>query len=163
MADIKCACEGLKKLSKALDVYVLFDAGISSYKSKAKESAMELHEHIRRQANKAGNEALRASVQPLLDKEQQSINNIDHGLGGPMEALDRVRDDIHKSDDVKQLLVCGGPYKNADDLDDTAKVVKIVMEMMAAEGPPYLTIRELANQAKQPLDALVGQLQCDAM
>jgi len=168
MADRNCTCTGLNLLRELFNTYILYDSG-KPYKYEAQTVLNALHDHIDRQANKPGNEPLYKKVEYILQVEKDGIKAVSKGKESPMgdSGLDRLRDDIHKYDDMKQLLVCGGPY-TSDGLEDTAKVVKIVMDIMADPNPEmgsdgnlvYPSVGELAERARKPLDGLVAHLEC---
>ncbi|KKK67018.1 hypothetical protein LCGC14_2958250 [marine sediment metagenome] len=70
----------------------------------------------------------------LLEEMRASVNLYNFG-GSGTSAEEVVRNLIHSNHELKQLMVCGPPYKDRESLSETAKVLVEVFETLENEGP----------------------------
>lgn len=155
--DRVCSCKGINMLREMMEVYAAFLAGDPSHNNRMRILSRRMYDHIDEQAKKPGNEALLNQAQPYLDKEKKILNAVKFGDAQPWQAMETVRDDIHKSDALKQLFVCGGPFPRAEDMSNEAQIVKVAMEILADPAGEY---ENPPQAAKIPLDELAKTLEC---
>lgn len=153
MSDQACKCHGIKLLMDLMDEYALWDEN-KPYMDKTRATVMDLHRHIKTQAKAPGNEAILEKVKDRLAKQENDVANVRFGAD-PMMALDHLRDDIHQSDEIRQLVVCGAPTESPD--ENGATLVGIVFELLATpEDEPgrksgEISVADAARAAKEPL------------
>ncbi len=130
MAKESCECKGLNLFTEIVTTTLdlVNTPGKKVVFERALKVAQNSYNHLLEQANKPENELMFAEVTGLFDKMRKEI-----GDGHGMYALERVRDCIHKSPALQQLMACGGPYKIPEDRTEAALTIDKVSNLMAGD------------------------------
>jgi AraC-like DNA-binding protein len=118
-----CECKGIRLFTRVVDITLdslESPPGDPLISKRAYDTAKETYEHILNQANQSKNKAMRKQASKILDTMRSGLAN--YAQQGVL-ALEVVRDSIHKSPVLQQLLVCGGPYKSEEKRKEAAKTI----------------------------------------
>jgi hypothetical protein len=120
-----CECQGIRLFRQVVDKTfgALYSPGDPWVSKTALEVATNTYNHLFTQANKPGNMTLHNEAMEQFDAMRNGFGKFqDKGV----LALEVVRDAIHKSPALQQLLVCGGPGKRKASADIIGKVCEML-------------------------------------
>jgi hypothetical protein len=149
MAIETCECKGIRLFTDI--VKMTFEAAYSQPGDKyvsdqALTVAQSTYDHLMEQANKPENKSMLAEAQSHLDIMRKGFGS--YQAQGVL-ALEVVRDHIHKSPALQQLLVCGGPFDNPDERRDAAKAVGKACNMLVDDDTMDDVLPELTKLSQK--------------
>jgi hypothetical protein len=148
----------LPEKSEAKAAYKRKVLGNRDLQRKVRKLGPEIYHHIRQQTEIGGNEPLTRAVKRPLENMQKQANilNFDKDTFSLADYDLNIRDALHKHDELKQLMVCGGPYEGEENLEDGAKMMKVIFEILADPDGVGYTLED----ALVPLKEFTGALGC---
>lgn len=155
----KCACEGLELLKDMADAYQLFMDGDPNHEDLMKILSSRIYVHIKEQASLPANKALRKIAEPRLEKQDEAIKSIyndDEPIMSVVQTMELVRDDLHKTDALRRLLLCQNGKTNVQ-IDKADELLKTALDSLGTV-PPYQ--EDTPADSKRHLDKIMKYLTC---
>jgi len=110
--------------------------------------------HLETQFRESGLPEKQAPYYSQLMGINTALRRYDSGEDSGILAMEVVRDTLHKSPELKQLMAYGTPLKDKDALTNTAKVLSDVFETMAG------TSKNPTEDARALLDTQYKKVSC---
>lgn len=115
------------------------------FEEQAIDVCQKIHQHLLEQATILDNQIIcdysdahGKTVKERLNRQTKDLEEVSSSKMLGMIALGNIRIDVSHSDGLKQLLVCGGPFKG--EINDTAKMVGFALKLTS--GSAYEDIEE---------------------
>lgn len=115
-------------------------------------AAKTIVSHLESEFEKSGLTEKQAPYYSQLVGMRTALNRFDSFEESGLNTMEVVRDTLHKSDELKQLMACGTPYKEKSSLTDTAKVLAEVFDTMSGKSKnPFEDARVLLDKQSKKL------------
>ncbi len=127
MEGRECECRAINlmiELAEAMDALIEEAPGRDD---KLGRVAKNILRHLDNQFETSAYTERQEPYYGLLEEMRAKVSLYNYG-GSGVDAQEMVRNRIHENDELKQLMVCGSPYRNKESLTETAKVVGEVLE-----------------------------------
>lgn len=122
-----CECYAIRLLRNMTEAYDYWGKNPERGQKVLAEAARPIIFHLRDEFKEGEYTEKQEPYNKLLEEMRSALSLYDSGKGSGVDAMEWVRDNIHKSDELKQLMVCGDPFKNKETLTETAKVISDVL------------------------------------
>lgn len=141
-----CQCKGVRLFTEIVDLTNDVVASPVDFMpvihQKARILAQATYDHLMDEAYKPENKVMHGEVNHLLEKVRTAIG----GESG-IHAMETVRDAIHKSMALQQLLVCGGPYDIPENRTEAAKTIGKACNIIAeTDDDVHPILQELSKK-----------------
>lgn len=156
MTDRKCLCTGIR-LTRLVVEHTDNPALPGALKD-----AEKIYQHLLEEVDKPENIHLKKQLQKDFDDMRGDLLQDSFTEHPGVLAMERVRDKIHKSPELKHLLVCGNSFEDKKELKQVTGILEMVWTIMAEAGEkssPY----EDVSEAYGPLDDLAKHYECDKL
>jgi pyruvate,water dikinase len=132
-----------------MDAYEMYSNDDQNYQHKMAQLAPAIYRHLRTEydTGKYTNRDIDKSFTLMEDY----LERLDRGTVSPIQAMEIVRNEIHKNDVLKQIAVCGGTFTDSDNMATTAQVLKVALQLLADDTP---------QSAREPLEQFYAGLDC---
>ncbi len=150
----KCECYAIRLLDHMTEAYIYWSSNIERGKKVLAEAARPILFHLTDEFKEGEYEEKQEPYYTLLEEMRAALTRYDSGKGSGSDVMEWVRDNLHKSDELKQLMVCGPRYKDKESLTETAKVLVEVLDTMAGMS------NTPAEDARSILDKQYEKLSC---
>lgn len=127
----KCECYAIRLFDQMFEAYEYFLKSPERGKKVLGEAARPIIFHLNDEFKEGEFTEKQEPYNTLLEEMSSALSRYDSGEGSGLDAMEWVRDTIHKSDELKQLMVCGTPYTDKEGLSETAKVLTEVLNTMS--------------------------------
>lgn len=153
MTDNSCTCRGIEfaqKIVQYTDNPAL---------PEPVQVAQEIFNHLEEQSNRPANSHLKEQVKKDFEDIRFELMRTATGQG-VMPPVDRIRDKIHKSDALKELLICGDTM-GKQERKNTVAILAKVWEILAHNGEANTEYEyNEALDALEPLNDLAAHFEC---
>lgn len=147
----KCECYAIRLFDHMIEAYVYWDRNPERGKKMLAEAARPIISHLKHEFKEGEYAEKQEPYFTLLEEMRSALSRYDSGEGSGIEAMEWVRNRIHTNDELKQLMVCGDPFKNKESLTETATVLSSMFNAMEDTTP---------EEAKSILDKQYEKLSC---
>lgn len=152
----ECACRAFALVDRLLDSTMLYLSKPDEASHNMQSTAVELLAMMQEEFKKKRYDGVRRSLEPTFDKMQKAVNLGRYGSAEHrMLAAETVRNELHLSDALKQLLTCGPVlHEQHPNLSKNAGVLKVVFSLCDAAD---------AEDAREPLAAHFQAITCGVL
>ena len=151
MEGKECECEALRLIRAMIKAYDTWGESPSTGEKVLALIASDIKKHLSLQLYYGGYPEKQQPYYSQMMGIRTALKRYDSGEDDGVSAMEVVRDTLHKSDELKQLMVCGPPYTNKESLTETAKVL--------AEGLNTMS-ESTTKGARSILDKQYEKLEC---
>jgi pyruvate,water dikinase len=149
VTDKQCLCVGIR-LARNIVEYTdnpALPGGL--------QSAQAIYDHLLLQANKPHNLKVKQELTKDFEDMRTELMKDKGALHPGVLSLNVIRDKIHKSPELKSLLICGESFSDKQERDNVLKILEKTWEIMAESDD--------TSEAYGPLDDLAKHYGCDSL
>ena len=154
MERVKCECYAIRLFRTMTEAYDYWDKSPERAQKNLAHNARTILSHLDTQFKESG---LPEKQEPYFKHfigMRTALKRFDAGEESGMDTMEIVRDTIHKSDELKQLMTCGEPYVDKNSLSETARVLAEVLDTMGGMS------NDPMEDARSFLDKQYEKLSC---
>ena len=153
MEGKECECEALRLVRAMTKAYDTWEKSPDTGGKVLALIAEDMRKHLSLQLYYGGYPEKQEPYHSLLVEMRAAQKSYESGeLSGAM-TMEVVRDTLHKSDELKQLMVCGPHYKGKESLTDTAKLLAEVFPTMSGiSNSPAADARAIIDKQSKKLE-----------
>ena len=147
----KCECYAIRLLDHMVEAYQYWGRNPERGVKVLAEAARPILSHLNTEFEKGGYSEKQEPYTTLLKEMGSALSRYDSGEDSGITVMEWVRNRIHANDELKQLMVCGDPFKNKESLTETATVLSDMFNAMEDTTP---------EEARSILDKQYQKLSC---
>ena len=150
----QCECYAIRLLDTIPKAYIYWAKNPERGDKVLAEAARPILFHLTNEFKKGEYDEKQEPYHSLLEQMRSALTRYDSGESSGLDAMEWIRDNIHKSEELKQLMVCGSPYVDKNSLSETARVLAEVFTTMSGMSTKPM------EEASTILDKQYEKLSC---
>ncbi len=152
MKGKECECEALRLVGDMTRAYDTWGKSPATGDKVLGLIASDIKKHLSLQLFYGDYQEEQEPYHSLLAEMRAALKRYDSGEDNGVSAMEVVRDTLHNSDELKQLMVCGPHYRDKESLTETAKVlVRVFTTMSSKTSTPEAESRVIIDEQSKKL------------
>lgn len=153
MEGKQCQCYAIRLLDTMTKAYEYWLDNPERGEKMLASSARDILFHLNEEFKEGEYTEKQEPYYSLLEEMRSALSKYDSGTDSGVHAMEIVRNRIHANDELKQLMVCGTPYKGKESLTETAKILSDVFNAIEETTP---------KEARSILDKQYEKITCSS-